>query len=214
MDKIIKLSIIFLVLGSILISGCIDSEKPSEIDGPIKPVKDEKLNETELLSSENTDDIIPKKTLISDEYGVKENLVSSPDYVGKDISNFIVNDLIVENNIVYSGYLDEYNDVMDLELSGNIIWYDTVDTYDTLLYYSIFTDKNTNKINMVYYRTNINEKGYNYYIVLADRDFDGNVDYFEKWERDENTREITRYFDKDGDGIIDEIDKTSGTLPG
>ncbi|MCK5660466.1 MAG: formylglycine-generating enzyme family protein [Methanosarcinales archaeon] len=34
MDKIIKLSIIFLVLGSILISGCIDSEKPSEIGGP------------------------------------------------------------------------------------------------------------------------------------------------------------------------------------
>ena len=33
MEKIIKFSIIFLVLGSIFISGCIDSEKPSEIGG-------------------------------------------------------------------------------------------------------------------------------------------------------------------------------------
>ena len=39
MNKIIKLSIIFLMLGIILFSGCIDSEKPSEIDGGNKPVK-------------------------------------------------------------------------------------------------------------------------------------------------------------------------------
>ena len=38
MKIIIKLSIVFLVLGIVLISGCIDSEKPSEIGGPTKPV--------------------------------------------------------------------------------------------------------------------------------------------------------------------------------
>lgn len=40
MDKIIKMSIIFLVLGSIFISGCIDSEKPSEIGGPSNEPKE------------------------------------------------------------------------------------------------------------------------------------------------------------------------------
>ena len=53
MEKIIKLSIIFLVLGSILISGCIDSEKPSEIGGPSKSVQSDEPEVSTSAPSSN-----------------------------------------------------------------------------------------------------------------------------------------------------------------
>ncbi|MCK5660467.1 MAG: hypothetical protein KAH86_03840 [Methanosarcinales archaeon] len=60
MDKIIKLSIIFLVLGSILISGCIDSEKPSEIGGLSKNTKS---LDTYIIQGDDGNFIIPLRRL-------------------------------------------------------------------------------------------------------------------------------------------------------
>ena len=61
MDKIIiKLSIIVLVLGSILISGCIDSEKPSEIGGLSKNMKS---LDTYIIQGDDGNFIIPIKRL-------------------------------------------------------------------------------------------------------------------------------------------------------
>ena len=60
MNKIIKLSIIFLVLGSILISGCIDSEKPSEIGGLSKNTKS---LDTYIIQGDDGKFIIPIERL-------------------------------------------------------------------------------------------------------------------------------------------------------
>ena len=127
MYKIIKLSIIFLVLGSILISGCIDSEKPSEIDGQTKPVQNEELNEDESLTSGNTDNGTPKaKALISDENGIgyddgiKDSEASLGTKTGHAVFYSIDEKIMVDGINIYGCRYDDLSKDFDIEIwDGN-----------------------------------------------------------------------------------------------